>query len=1614
MNSVKRKGTAALLAALLCMQLAVPAGSIQAAESSQGKAQTIAVQSGVHWAQSSIDQWMSSGVVKGYPDGSFHPDEKVTRAELATIINRMFGFSVKSDVPFTDVPAGAWYGESMAIARAAGYYEGLPGNLSKATANVSRQDAVTLITKALSLKNESAVNLSSYKDESEISAYAREAIAAIAGYVSGYPDGTFRPNQPMTRAELVTVLDHLVSQYVHNPGTVSGGEVASHVMINQSGVTLKDSNISGNLYLTPGIGDGDAELNRVTVKGTTFVSGGGDQSIHIVDSNLSKLIANRIGGKVRTVLSGTTTLGQASLNTAAILELGNGTAVSSLTIGSRAAGSVLEGQGSVAEITVLADNVKINGQTAEMNKQYALKNGKLQDVAQAGTTPAPGSNGSGNSSSGTGSGSGSTGGSGTDPGTPAAKTVNLVDDQATAETKSLYAFLNETRGKQVLFGHQHDTTVSFAGKDDQGKVISDVYHSVGDYPVVFGWDTLSLDGLENPPGVAGDYEASRLSLSKAMKEAYELGGIVTLSTHPYNPVTGGDFKDTSNTEGATQSVVTRILPGGDANGKFREYLDRIAAFANQLKDDNGKPIPVLFRPFHEQNGSWFWWGSATTTKSEYVEFYRYTVEYLRDVKHVSNFLYVYSPNGPFNGNQNEYLTTYPGDEFVDILGMDQYDDKENAGSEGFLNGLVKDLAMISKLADSRGKVATLSEYGYSAAGMKTTGNNELNWFTKISNAIKSHPDAKRIAYMLTWANFGEGNNLFVPYKDIPGKGSHELLPDFIQFYNDPYTYFSMDVKGANIYKRTVIAASEKPFLHIVTPTNVGTVSEAPAVIRAKVLNAIPSKVTYSIGTNGPEIEMKLDADGYYSADWLPEAALNGNSAEITVRAYLTDSAKLEQTVSVFVKVRELTIKQFTFDTADSLDAVQNNGTWPSTIAMELAHGVLDGDGKLEFKVSGLTASESWQELKLQLTSTALADVDLAQVKRLKLSALVPVSLAGPGSAIQAIAMYPEDGGKHKYGMDATKKTLSDLEQVTIAGKAYYKYDAVIELDNADAAAKASGLAVSLVGSALQQNGSESIFLDDLGLFSAYTAPILDSALVDDYEAYGGSDDALAAKYPKAGGDDVSVSLTTEHKLSGEYGMKLQYNIDSAGYTGVGKNLGTVDWSDTNALHLWVATGVTGAYAKEGKPLKLVIQVHMNNTAYEAYPELDLSTENELSIPFSDFEVASWSSGGPVSKEGLEKVTDFKIYVNSMDQGKHSGVLYFDDIRAVKDDSLPEIPDNGQEPAGTPPGVLYKFESVSDVDGWNLSGNTAKALAPVFDQAEGALSVEFPLVNTGKNAQGISNEEFEVSKPPSGLNLKGLDSITVRVKLSEGTAKARIFMKSGSGWTWSDSGSPVPVDSSGYTTLSISLPEAAKGAGVDLKDIKVIGIKVEEIGNDGGTAKLYLNDVALNKAEPQLVFGFEKDTEGWAKDSGNVTVTQDVYSENGQDWNVLKNELTWQADGEFIAVGKMAATDFSPYDGIEAKVKIVSDIPGVQAKLFIKLRNYAIWIDSGALSADGEGFTTLRIDFSNMNPYIGNSTEPPFTREDLKAGNAIGIQFVTPDGSAGNATVYIDEVRGYKN
>lgn len=468
--------------------------------------------------------------------------------------------------------------------------------------------------------------------------------------------------------------------------------------------------------------------------------------------------------------------------------------------------------------------------------------------------------------------------------------VNLADADATKATRSLFTYLLNNEGKEILFGHQHATTEGIGITAEDGTQ-SEVERSVGDLPGVFGWDTLSLEGFEKPGVYGGSAAENRDNLVKVMKSAYEQGGVLNLSSHMPNFVTGNDFYDTKG------NVISHILPGGDKHADYNAFLDQVADFAHHLKDDRGQAIPVIFRPFHEQNGGWFWWGAPYRTKEEYVEIYRYTVEYLRDVKKVHNFLYAFSPGSPFNQDADTYLETYPGDDYVDILGFDTYYDRN---TPTWYDAAVQDARLVAEIAEQKGKISAFTEFGYS--NVKPTGTKDLQFFTKLLKALQSDPQAKKMAYMLTWANFST-DSIFVPYRDAPnGLGDHELLPDFQAFYNDPYTAFQQEVAADRPYQQKSKVAKEQPFMHIVSPINNATIPlSKPTTIRVRVNEAKIAKVTYQVEGNSTEHKMKKDTDGfYYVADWTPDASLAEEGTTLTVQVDLKDGNVLTQTVQLYV------------------------------------------------------------------------------------------------------------------------------------------------------------------------------------------------------------------------------------------------------------------------------------------------------------------------------------------------------------------------------------------------------------------------------------------------------------------------------------------------------------------------------------------------------------------------------------------------------------------------------------------------------------------------------------------------------------------------------------------
>ncbi len=342
----------------------------------------------------------------------------------------------------------------------------------------------------------------------------------------------------------------------------------------------------------------------------------------------------------------------------------------------------------------------------------------------------------------------------------------LVDQNATKQTKALFFNLREIPKKGIIFGHQDDLAYGVNWKAEPGR--SDVKEVCGDFPGVYGWDISRLGQPENIDSVNFD------NMRRWIIEGYERGGIHTISWHADNPMTGGNSWDKT-------PAVTAILPGGPKHTFYVEQLDLVADFFLSLKSTKGELVPIIFRPFHEHTGNWFWWGKGNCTSEEYVKLWQFTVRYLRDEKQVHNLLWAYSTD-QFS-SEAQYLEFYPGDDFVDILAYDDYHSIKSVDERAKLQYRLK---TIVSLAEARGKVAALSETGLEGIPID-------DWFTNVLlGGIQSDATGRRIAWVLVWRN-GNIKHHYAPY---PG---HSSSTDFVKFYNDPATLFERDLP--DMYKK---------------------------------------------------------------------------------------------------------------------------------------------------------------------------------------------------------------------------------------------------------------------------------------------------------------------------------------------------------------------------------------------------------------------------------------------------------------------------------------------------------------------------------------------------------------------------------------------------------------------------------------------------------------------------------------------------------------------------------------------------------------------------------------------------------------------------------------------
>ena len=228
------------------------------------------------WMDPYLNQMKEWGVMKGDANGNLHGERVITRAEFVTLVNRAFGYREMGENPFKDVPNNAWYANDIRIAYKAGYFQGSSPTTASPYASVTREQAVVLIGRSLRMQNTPGYTLD-YQDSSRIGHWSRGIIhqATEMGIIGGYADGTFRLKQAITRGQAASILARAIGTLVNQSGEQDVGNVYGNLTITAPGVTLSNTVVTGNLYLTGGIGLDDVVLNNVTVGGKIVVCGTG-------------------------------------------------------------------------------------------------------------------------------------------------------------------------------------------------------------------------------------------------------------------------------------------------------------------------------------------------------------------------------------------------------------------------------------------------------------------------------------------------------------------------------------------------------------------------------------------------------------------------------------------------------------------------------------------------------------------------------------------------------------------------------------------------------------------------------------------------------------------------------------------------------------------------------------------------------------------------------------------------------------------------------------------------------------------------------------------------------------------------------------------------------------------------------------------------------------------------------------------------------------------------------------------------------------------------------------------------------------------------------------------
>ena len=318
------------------------------------------------------------------------------------------------------------------------------------------------------------------------------------------------------------------------------------------------------------------------------------------------------------------------------------------------------------------------------------------------------------------------------------------------------------KSDKFIFGQEFPTDFRFQGGLNSDAAQSDCKDVVGDHPGLHGSDFLYY--LNKP-------EAEKAVHLNAVKQAYARGAVVTFDWHII-----GQNSSTFYIQG-NESLLQDILQNRNgAQAWFYGEMDKVIAILENIE------FPVIFRPLHEMNGKWFWWHSDNA--ADFKALWKMFVDYFRS-KNVHNVIYCWAPNYAQN---EDYFKYYPGDDYVDVLGLDAYEPGVAMSHAELFPVMAQmvDYAMLS------GKVAAFTETGNRSA---YPDQRPRFWTQDVLNPINGNAKVRQIAWILTWINsdWGSANSNSRPFIPYSGMTNVQAKIDFADFYKDPHTLFEADL-----------------------------------------------------------------------------------------------------------------------------------------------------------------------------------------------------------------------------------------------------------------------------------------------------------------------------------------------------------------------------------------------------------------------------------------------------------------------------------------------------------------------------------------------------------------------------------------------------------------------------------------------------------------------------------------------------------------------------------------------------------------------------------------------------------------------------------------------------